>query len=959
MEMTVEEKIGLTESQKMAVESTDSPLLIVAGPGTGKTRVLTEKAFYLIDKLNIDPSRMMMTTFTVKASEEMRQRLVSRTSRDVSGMFIGTIHSFCEGVLKECGGGEKYADFDILDDFRRYMFLKKNLKRLGLDLGELRKIKGVKHNNELILLLSGFYDTLTENQVNLDKLKQELLAEGGDELIKRLTDQHKKKGQEVSEEELRQIIHLALDSYPLYMELLSEHKYLDFANLEAFAWQILANDAGILAELQNKYDYILIDEFQDINPLQWKILSAVAAPKNNICCVGDRNQSIYGFRGSNPNIFDSFSKQYPDARSINLDINFRSRKEIVGLSDFFLKKRGRTHINLKNNRAECCEVYHISAENETEEARSILNLIKELKLNGKISDYGDVAILFRSLKYHGAKLRGLLDKEYTEIPYVLYGGMSFLRNPEVEEILYLMAYVFGLEEENETPKVTGYSDFSELFERGSLECGCDLESLRELNWSLFDDPKVLAEKGISQNSARKIVELNHLRARIAERGEQSIQDVFYEIMGIFDVIGLEQDAARKKSLYILGNISKLLEDFVFVYGNGDFLMFLRLLSAFPENLNINKKADGFEVLDNHSLYLMNIHQAKGLEFPVVIVPSLTKRRIPKSKLPSELINIPEKFYLYEKYSPLKEEENLFYVAITRARDALFLTHFDAYDSGKTSNPSEFISDFDGHISDFSEDRLANVEISPKPEEKPGIKLVDFSAISTFVDCPERFKINYVYGFKAEEIFQQKVGRIYHNALAKLNVDMGRGSCVDGQRLEAILDESWVDLGKNNEIFRHKIRRSLDRYNDFMGKELGHVISIESPVSVMMEGIRIRGRTDFLFENKAGEVVLMDFKARKLKAISETHVDLQLKFYANALRKDGQKVDRAVAYPIEEEKFRLSDAEFPVEDGSEAKRVLNEFSEAVIGEKYCGTGKGKLFCKNCPYRFMCKHFKRAI
>lgn len=949
-------KEKLTKQQKDAIEYCDGPLLIVAGPGSGKTKVLTNKAIYLMNKLNLNPKEILMTTFTIKASEEMRSRIEEISKRDVSSMFIGTIHSLCDSIIKEHGNYNIYADYEVLDDFKRYLFLKKNLKNLNLNIEELKKIKRVQKDNELITLLSSFYDLITENMIDIDELKQELLNREQNELISRLIESNSKKNIEISVDEIKNLIKSLLDSYNVYLNLLKNHKYLDFSNLEAFAWKIIHSDKRVLKEIQNKYKYVLVDEFQDINPIQWKIIYKIIKEHKNIACVGDRNQSIYGFRGANPNIFDQFTEEFSNAKLINLDINFRSRKKIVDITNYFLENRDRKLLDLKNHKNEEGKIYSIVGETEQETAKKTLEYIKYLKENKIIKNYGDVAILFRSLKYHGKDYLNLLNKEYNEIPYSVFGGINFLNNLEIESILYLMSYVLGLDHKKEVKSITRIENFSDLFLKNIFDQEIKKE-FEKLNWSAFSKIEDLIEKEIKKSVAEKIIKLNNLKEKIMDEQKLSLQNIFYEILGIIDIISFEKNEEYTKIIYNLGKFSKLLEDFVTVYNSNNLYMLIKMLNAIPDNLNLNQNNNDVELLDNNSLYLMNIHQAKGLEFPIVIIPSLIKKRIPNTKKTKPLLEIPLKFFIYKPYDQLKEEENLFYVAISRAEDALFLSYFKRTDC-QNCNPSLFFEDVKEKLTEFNRSNLKDINISEKKEDSTDIKVINYSAISTFIDCPERFKINYIYGFKAAEIFQQKLGKIYHNALAKINQDLILKNEINEYKMDEFIKESWVDLGNKNEIFKKKIKKGLKRYLSFMKNELKEIISIEAPVNVSKNNIRIKGRTDLIYKDVNGNIVLMDYKARKLKAIEDTHVDMQLKFYADSLIKDGQKIDKAVAYPIDEENLNIKDAEFKIDNDESIKVILNNFIDCVKNKKYVGTKKGKTFCNACPYRHMCKHYKKV-
>ena len=917
----------LTPSQKEAIEYTKTPLLIVAGAGSGKTKVLAHKTVYLMEEQNYKPSEILLTTFTIKASEEIRKRVETLSKKDVSSMFIGTVHSLCERIIKEKGSKEVYTGFEVLDDFKRYLFIKRNLSKLGLNVRDLKNLKRVQADNEIISLLQDFFDTLTENLIEPKTLKEKVLHQTSTHVESIISYNHKK-DKEIGPEKVKEIISSLIDSYNKYQNLLDKNKYLDFAHLELFAYKIISKNPEILKQLQDQYKYIMIDEFQDINPLQWRILSTIAL-KGNISCVGDKNQSIYGFRGANPHIFDNFNKFYSNAKNIKLEENFRSRKEIIDISNVFLRKRSRTSLELKETRKEHFEVFHLSSENELESSIKILNFIKDLKQKKIINRYGDVAILFRSLKKHGKSFIKQLDTQFQDIPYAVFGGTNFLENEAIRGMLFLLAYVYHLNEDKDTNELTLFSDIGKVFTTNLLK---------------------------NQNKLEIIQKLDFLREKISELTNISIEKTMYTILGILNITKKEDGGENLKILYDLGKLSEIIVHFSNFYNDSDMGLFLGILNELPEKVNLNKKTEEVETVDNNSLYLMNIHQAKGLQFPIVIVPSLIGRRFPILKSGQKLLEIPKEFYLYEPYEPIKEEENLFYVAMTRAKELLILSDFKKYESEKKTPSSKFLEEVQWKTKKFDQDKLFEIKIEDKPEENIDIKLIDYSALSTFIDCQERFKMNYLYGFKAQQIFLQKVGLIYHNCIAKINQNISDKEKIDEEGINKIMDDSWIDLANKNEVFRKKIFNGLRNYVNFMSKDFKRAIGIEKPVSVAKDKLRIRGRTDFIYENKKGEIVLMDYKARKLESIEETHVDYQLKFYNDALKKEGLKIDKAIAYPIEEENIdkKINKAIINIKSDKEIHHLLNEFSECMKNKQYEGTKRGSQFCKECPYKPMCKY-----
>ncbi|MFH1376076.1 MAG: ATP-dependent DNA helicase [Candidatus Woesearchaeota archaeon] len=943
----------LTKSQSTAVKYFANPLVIVAGPGSGKTKVLINKVKYLIESKKMEPSKIVLTTFTIKAAEELRKKIQNLIkTEDISSMFIGTIHSYCDNIIKQYGGTKNIPlDYSVLDDIQRYIFLRKHFKVLGLDKEELKLLKKPRSDGEQIGDVLRFYDELTENLADIPELL-EYIKENKSELF------------ENTEEKYDSAINL-INSYEKYVELLKKYKLIDFAFLEKTTYNLL-NDKAILESIRIKTEYVLIDEFQDINPLQWKLFSKIVEKDKKITVVGDKNQSIYGFRGANPNIFDKFKVEFKEAKQIELDVNFRSKKNIIDFGNDFLS--GRETIKIKADREnEKTRIYMIDGDYESDSAERILELIKNLYKEKKIKKYGDVALLFRSVKNHGKKFIELLDKKFPGIPYSVSGGTNFLENEEIRSTIFFMSYLYGIEDEKISKTLISYDNFIDALDTELFKISKNTIKILKENPNLdtknIANVNILTKKGISEKDAIKIISIHKLKNKNASK-KLSIEETFYKFLSETECIvdyKKKISAMTKKMMFNLGYFSQLIQDYSTYYKKSNFKGFLYVLKDLPENLKLEGENDSFIADNPENLKLMTIHQAKGLEFPVVIIPSLVTRRFPNKMLTRNLIDLPEKFNLYEPYDRLKEEENLFYVAATRAQDSLILSKFKNHRTTRVS-ASEFVDRIEKNLVEIKKLEDYSEKIKERKIEDEGFHVIDYSSISTFIDCPERFNLRYIYGFVAGEIYVQKIGKIYHNALAKLNSNIKEKKKIDDKLIKEILDDSWITLKKDerqDEIMKKKFLREIKRYYQTMtNNELKKIKEIEKPIGLNVDNIRIRGRLDLLYENENGENVLMDFKSRKLDAIGETHVDKQLITYAMALEKEGWNINKLIAYPIQENNFKPVEGEisFGNDDKKKIKSSVKKFVGAVKNETFNTSEVKSGFCEKCPYKLICLYNK---
>jgi len=286
-------------------------------------------------------------------------------------------------------------------------------------------------------------------------------------------------------------------------------------------------------------------------------------------------------------------------------------------------------------------------------------------------------------------------------------------------------------------------------------------------------------------------------------------------------------------MYNIGYFSRLIQHFCNYYRKDNWRGFLYVLRDLPENIEVQGENDSFIVDEPENLKLMTIHQAKGLEFPIVIIPSLITKRFPNTMSTRELFHLPSDFYLYKPYDPMREEENLFYVASTRAQDSLILSKYRKHKSGRNASNSIFFNEVFNLLEKINTFEDYKVKIKEREGHKEGFHVVDYSSISTYIDCPERFNIRYVYGFVAEEIYMQKIGTIYHNAIGKINSHIKEGIDIDQEMFKKILDESWITLKKEtsqDNIMKLKVLREIKSYHKNISKDSKTIEAIEKPVA---------------------------------------------------------------------------------------------------------------------------------
>jgi len=921
----------LTKEQKEAVEYTDGPLLIVAGPGAGKTRVLIEKIVYLIQEKKINPNNILVTTFTVKAANQLKDRLAERIGDKVENMQVSTIHSFCQHILESHPETHHLgSQIDVLDDQTQFMFFRFNLHNIGIEFDQYR--------NELDNIIS-IFNLCTENCIDPTKLI---------EYYQTLQDENKEK-------------YLILaNAYLNYLNLLEIENKIDFAGLQKLTIQLLKKDTGILKSLQLQYQYILVDEYQDTNPIQDEIFRLIAEPHQRIYVVGDEDQSIYGFRGASINNFRRFPTRYGNTKIVKLETNFRSTKDIVDVSNFFIQKRRMIEKVVKPKRGKGNEITLIHAGCVADEAKESVQLIEEMKEKGIIKHYGDIAILFRSVRSHAPEYVKEL-KEH-KIPFHLIGDRGFFQREDIRSILYLMATLDGFEFKEKQrfahweswwngqilSVLLPFSDKVRQFiseHEGRYDFIADMEN----NWKEHKDKFEPEDMTV----IKRLILIKKRLAQEKEKGTQStLLELYYEVLDKTGYLKKLLANADENEDFILNlaQLSQIINKFESVKKKPSIENLLWYLYQLPEN----KDFDEATIEDPKAVKVMTVHQAKGLEFPIVFMGSVIKGRFPLERMSNladnKLMLIPKEFLLDpEQFTDVNEERRLFYVGITRAQDNLVICTSDVIRKNK-KGPSKFITD------EIGLDKFMDKTAIKKPCEKTydleeEVPRINYSAVNTFLDCPFRYLLAYQYNFQTPPSFFQNYGIVVHNTLYKIHLKMKQGIVLEYEAIKQLVDNSWIPIfkqPKKDYEVKEKIYIEMWNYYNIVKNDIAEILEIEKPFSFIGNGLIINGRIDLLVKNKRGEAELIDFKARKEKGIYTTHVDVQLRMYQMAMASE-YNIDKLYAYTFEDNKKNLV-GNSPAEIEG-AKNTIQKVCEKVKNSEFPATRNQ--FCPKCEFLFCCR------
>lgn len=924
-------KFNITDSQKSAINHFNGPALVVAGPGAGKTFVITERVKKLIIDKKIDPKNILVTTFTEKAADELKIKLAKTIGRKAELIHISTIHSFCKSMLEKYFLYHDYgAEIKILDDDSQTLLIQLNKAKLGISKWENGILKDLKRRYNFVRDIKALYAKITQNQIDVEKLIEEM-----------------KQNASYSEEDIS-----IIQSYNIYENLLKADKKMDFSLLEIKFFELIKNNKEVLDEIQEQFKYLLVDEYQDTSPIQDDIFRLLSNKYSNLFVVGDENQSIYGFRGASIQNFKNFINKYDKTKSYFLDVNFRSTETIVNFSNKVFESKVKKILQSKRRKGERFKLVH--GEDSDDTAKKTIELIKNLKEKGIIEKYGDIVLLFRSLKGHSPEYIKYLSKE--KIPFVTFGDGKFLERTEIKTLLYLMSYVTQeLYLKNSFKKwdnwwrkdifLSDFFDFTEKTKSIISKGDFDLFKLRDDD----DFNKIGMNNSKDINTLKRINKLKFEVQREKdsfgdlEKGNNSLLIIFYKLLeysGFFEKTMSKKDIKSKEILHNLGRFSEIISKYQEISKKEDVKGFLWYIYKVGENIDQRK------IEDENTIKLMTVHQSKGLEFPVVFLCSMNERRFPL-RYSKEMIKIPRHFLNKddledEKEIFYQEERRLFYVGLTRAQDILIFTSSDKHRVQNTKK-SRFLDIVEDEI---SEDEF-ELEIEKKYSVEKRIPSLNYSSINTFIDCPLRYTLIYDYGFVTPPSFMQNLGSFIHNVLQRIHEQMKKDKNISPDEMKKIVSTYWIDLPmgpKRNETIRAKLIKEFVAYYLTAKENYAEIVAIEESFSHIDDNMIVKGKIDLIVKDKDGNTDLIDFKARKQKGIEKTNVDKQLQIY-NYCLDEQYDINKLFAYTFRDNKKM----EFPM-DKDKTKTFLSEISKKISMEDFHKQKND--FCKDCQFKFYC-------
>ena len=625
---------GLNPAQAQAVAHTDGPLLIMAGAGSGKTKVLTCKIAALLEK-DVSPYNILAITFTNKAATEMRQRVDNMIGEKAKYVWLSTFHSFCARFLRfeiEALGIYK-KNFVIYDTADAQTLIKNCLKELNLDEKQYAPYA---------------VQSTISNAKNMMLSPAEFARDASDFFARKVAE-----------------------IYDVYQQHLLENNALDFDDLLMLAVKVLKEHSDVREKYQDRFQYILVDEYQDTNGAQYQLTTLLAGKYRNLCVVGDADQSIYGWRGADIRNIMDFEKDYPEAAVIKLEQNYRSTKTILNAANSVIEHNiDRKPKELWTNNPQGEKIIHYTASDERDEADFITREVVKQKTLFNAS-YGDMAVLYRTNAQSRALEEGFM---HAGVPYTMVGGLKFYDRKEIKDILAYLRLIYNPEDTVSLMRIINVPKRS----LGAVTMNKLAEFADMYNMNLFDAVSAPETAPITPKAKHALTAFAEF---IMEMSNLSMQISVHELIEkVMEKSGYVAELEKENKIENQTRLENM-QEFLSVAKNFEATSEEPTLENFLSTVSLVSDIDNADI-EGDSVTLMTMHSAKGLEFPIVFLAGMEEGLFPHART---LMNEAE----------IEEERRTCYVGITRAERKLYITNAQRrmiFGRGVSYEPSRFISE---------------------------------------------------------------------------------------------------------------------------------------------------------------------------------------------------------------------------------------------------------------------------
>lgn len=910
-----------TANQADAIAYDGGNLQLIACAGSGKTEIVARRVAHLLKDgwtKGLRPRNLMAFTFTERAAAELKDRIVTRCREampeifGMAEMYVGTIHGFAlELLMTEV---HEVLKFDVLNEVQQTLFIDRHCRASGLTTSTDLKGQPLRRYVDTKHYLSAL-NIIREDDVSAKALMSTSMP----------------------------------DALKSYQELLAGKRYFDYSEILARALLELRANKTLRAHLKDRLKHVIVDEYQDVNPVQEAIIGELHKLGARLCVVGDDDQTIYQWRGSDVENIVTFKQRYPNVHSIRLEDNFRSSEGIIETAREFIEQNG-VRLDKRMTPAgaqpyDSGDICALQFDNPQAEAQYIAETAKALHgiafKDPTASDenhsrglaWSDMAVLLRSVARNGAPITSALDG--AGIPYVIVGMNNLFDTAEAKAARELFYFIGG------TQSSTAKS-VTDAWNGAGL--GIVPEKLK-----------------LAVSSAANVkADLPHPMQRF---GFYSIQRTFLNF--------LEQAELREEKVpggrgdvvfYNLGKFSQLISDFETIHFHSkpeekyaSFANFLQYHaeSAYPEGWQNDQYANP------DAVRIMTVHQSKGMQWPVVFVPALIKNRFPSKAqggrsvwhlLPKEAVKKHDRYR-----GSIEDERRLFYVAMTRSQKFLHMTFAPVPGNQLFKQPSEFLTDV--YASKFVKRRPSSYSdrrhLAPSPREGVTNVLFTFTDLKYFFECPYQFKLRILYGFNAPIHEALGYGRSLHNAVAEIHKRALDGDYAEASEAKALMQRhlhtpyAYQDLREKLEA---AAKRVITDYINDNKSQLKQIEYCEKQIEIpLADGVGVVGRIDLVRRRDTGQTTIVDLKSND-RSQPESITEAQLHVYALGYKElTGKDADVVEIYELDDRKrkSRSVDADFI----ADVKVKIGTAAAAIRTGKLRPDAHEKK-CPACDYRGLC-------
>ncbi len=970
--------LDLNQQQRAGVTHGEGPLLILAGVGTGKTTVVTRRIAWLIAEKRAKPAEILALTFTERAAAEMEERVDLLVPYGYIEARISTFHSFCDFILRENAMRVGLSpDYQILTEAEQVIFLKDHL--FELPLARFRPLGNpLKHLSALLTLFSRAKDEDVTADEYLD-YAEKLAADKG----RNLSDEQRA----LQEEEIADQMEIA-KTYKSYQRLMTEKGYVDFGDLITLTLKLLRENPLVLRRYQERFRYILVDEFQDTNYAQFELLKLLARHRNLTVC-GDDDQSIYKFRGAAISNILGFRSQYQDADVVVLTNNYRSTQQILDSAYRLIQYNNPDRLEVREG---IVKKLHSLAGNgmavqqkHFQEIDEECDFAAETIANGvrKGRSYSDYAILVRSNAQADSFLQAL---NLLHIPWHFSGSRGLYDREEIKTLIAFLRILSDLRDNTSFHYVASSSFYQVPAEDLALATSYS----HRQNKSFFEVFRVAAKSdeflGLSQQGRDAITRLvNDLATALSLASQQKTGDVLYHYLteqtGTIRSLSNSADPQDAVKMQNIAKFFSIIERFSQVTKYDRVPWFIDYLDSLIEAGD--NPPVGEAQWDEDAVNVLTIHQAKGLEFPVVFLVGLVSGRFPSRHrrdaipLPDDLIKdiLPAGETDFHK----QEERRLFYVGMTRAKECLYLTSARDYGGKRPRKPSQFVCE----ALDLASTDLEVVKDSPissivrRGKQPVDNKVSDHLAlthgaekmlvlsnrrIDDYLTCPMKYKYIHILKVPIRQHHSVIYGSAIHQAIKRYNMALQFGEQVTLDELQKAFRKAWRAEGfltREHEELRY--REGLEALSEFYlhaQAEKATPTYVEQHFSFVESDVKIIGvfdRIDIPDATQPENGLIIDYKTSQVRdekeAAKKTKSSRQLAIYALAYQHLFKALPSSLELRFLTPKLFIGQIS-PTESAlGKAHQEIKKAAEGIRAGKF--PAKPSYFaCDYCPYRTIC-------